>query len=310
VPTEKQRRQAAQRRLARQLDRRREAARKRRQRSIIGGTAAAVIVIVVVVVLIVVNVGGKSTPAAQPSSPSTTTPTATPTTKSATPTVTASPYPTPTFAKTGTKVRTTNGPCRYAESSTLRASPYTKDVGLPPDPKTTPAKGTVTATIATTEGPITLTLERAMAPCAVQSFIYLAKAGFYNKTACPRMVTSGIFVLQCGDPSNSQRGGPTYAYKQETTAKTDYSAGVVAMANTGQRNSTGSQFFFIYKDSNQNAATSAGLAKSYSVIGKVTSGLPVITKVAAKGVVPSDPSRPGDGKPILGLTITSVKLTA
>ena len=302
MPTEKQRRQAAQRKLARQLERRRELQRKRRQRWFAAGGAFAVAVAVILILVLATNVFSGShksaaSRSATPSASASSSPSA-----SASPGPTASPFATATFAKDSRKPRSTTGPCKYAETSTSLSSPYTKDVGLPPDPNPTPKTGTVTVSLTTSQGPLTMTLDRAGAPCAVQSFVYLVKKGLFNNSTCPRLTTSGIYVLQCGDPSNTQNGGPTYNYKQEATSKSDYGTGVVAMAHSDQPNSTGSQFFIIYKDSN------TGLQKSYSVIGKVTKGLDVVTKVANGGSDNANAS--GDGKPVLGLTIKSATTTA
>lgn len=299
MPTEKQRRQAAQRKLARQLERRREAERKRRQRYAIGGSAFVVVAIVIVVLFLATDVFGgahkKST--ASPSNSASATPSSSPSTGP-----TASPFPTPTFKPAGGKPQTTSGACKYAETADSLKSPYNKDVGLPGDPAVTPKTGTVNVSLSTSQGDMTFELDRADAPCAVQSFLYLVKKDFYNGTSCPRLVTTGIYVLQCGDPSNTQQGGPTYSYKQEVTSKTDYSRGVIAMANTGKKNSTGSQFFIIYKDSN------SGLQKNYSVIGKVTRGLSIVDSVAAAGS--DNANQQGDGKPINGLTIETATLAA
>ena len=299
MPTEKQRRQAAQRKLARQLVRRREAQRKRRQRNLTAGGVFAVVVVVILVLVFATDVfsGSHKKAAASPSPSASSSASATP---SAAPTTPASPFATQTFAKASRKPKATTGACKYAETSALLKSPDSKDVGLPTDPASTPKTGTVKVSLTTSHGPMTFTLDRAAAPCAVQSFAYLAKKGLYNGSSCPRLVTSGIYVLQCGDPSNTQNGGPTYSYKQEANSKSSYTAGVIAMANTGQKNSTGSQFFIIYKDSN------TGLQKNYSVIGKVTSGLSVVNSVAKAGS--NNANQAGDGKPVLGLTIKSAKV--
>ncbi len=292
MPTSRQRREAAERHLRRQLQRREEAAARRRRRTAIACSVAGVVVVAVVVLLLTTDVfgGGSSKKAAVAGH----TPTAT---ASARPSATPSPFPTRTFTKASQTVHRTSGPCGYAETSALLKSPYTKDVGLPPDPSPTPRSGTVTVSMSTTDGPMTLTLDRAKAPCAVQSFVYLVKKGLYDGSTCPRVTTTGIYVLQCGDPSNSQQGGPTYEYKAEATKTTDYSPGVVAMANTGQPNSTGSQFFIIYKNSN------GGLQKSYSVVGTVSKGMAAVAKVAKAGAAGGQSA--GDGKPVLGMTITS-----
>ena len=85
-------------------------------------------------------------------------------------------------------------------------------------------------------------------PCTAASLAYLASKGFYDNTACHRLV-DGIFALQCGDPSGTGSGGATYRFDDENlpTGKLPaYHDGDVAMANTGQPGSNGSQFFFVY----------------------------------------------------------------
>ena len=125
-----------------------------------------------------------------------------------------------------------------------------------------------------------MTLDGAKAPQAVSSAIFLSRNGFWNGTPCHRLVTSGIYVLQCGDPTGSGSGGPGYSFGPVENAPKDgvYPAGTVAMARTSDPNSNGSQFFIVYKDS-QLPTDSGG----YTVLGKVTSGLDVVQKVAAGG---------------------------
>lgn len=286
VPTTKQRRQTARRRLQRQLERRREAARRRRQRNLIAVLVAAVVVVVIAGVFTATQLlGGENNTPTQPAA-------------SASPTATPSPLPT---RKPATKAKRapkkTSGPCGYAETDTTLSSPYTFDVGLPPDPKPTPDKGTVPVTLKTNVGNIVVTLDRAEAPCAVQSFLYLADKGYFEQTGCHRLVTQGIFVLQCGDPTATGSGGPTYQFKDEHLDTAAYGEGIVAMANGGP-NTNGSQFFIIYKDSN------GGLQKNYSVIGSVTDGLDVVQKVADAGE--DDANGPGDGRPKTDVIIQGV----
>jgi cyclophilin family peptidyl-prolyl cis-trans isomerase len=279
VPTTKQRRETARRRLERQIQRRQEAAVKRRRRNLITAASLGVVVVLGAVFLLVTQLGGDdpSTPAA-----------------AATPS--ASTSATPARAP-----KSTSGPCKYTETEQTLANPDAKDVGLPPDPAKTPATGKVPVTIATDRGNMVLTLDRASAPCAVQSFLFLTDKKFFDNSPCPRVVSEGIFVLQCGDPSGTTAGGPTYQYKEENTAKAKYGTGVVAMANGGA-NTTSSQFFIIYKDSDK------ALGKSYSVIGTVTQGLDIVSKVAAAGN--DNSNQAGGGKPNQPITITSIRQAA
>ena len=82
--------------------------------------------------------------------------------------------------------------CTYS-----KATPAAKTVSLPP---TTPDyTASYTATINTNLGPISFNLLNSKATCTVNSFIHLAEAGYFNDTQCHRLLTSGIYVLQCGD---------------------------------------------------------------------------------------------------------------
>src|SRR5207244_5013759 len=135
-------------------------------------------------------------------------------------------------------------PCKYAETNATLTNPDVRDVGLPPDPAATPAKGTVDLALKTNLGAITIRLDRRAAPCTVQSFHYLAGKKFFDGTRCHRLTSNTIYVLQCGDPSGTGRGGPTYQIKDENLAKAAYTRGVVAMANAGP-GTTGSQFFIL-----------------------------------------------------------------
>jgi peptidyl-prolyl cis-trans isomerase B (cyclophilin B) len=112
------------------------------------------------------------------------------------------------------------------------------------------------------------------------------------------LTSSGIYVLQCGDPSGTGGGGPGYTIPDENLQGATYPAGTLAMANTGSPHSGGSQFFLVYRDS------SRGLLPSYTPFGHVTSGLDVLKKVAAAGSNP-----PGDGEPVQPVVIESVGVT-
>jgi peptidyl-prolyl cis-trans isomerase B (cyclophilin B) len=68
-------------------------------------------------------------------------------------------------------------------------------------PTTVPVSGTVTVAVSTTHRPMTLRLDRVKAPCTVASFVSLAQQKYFDAAPCHRIVTSGIYVLQCGDPT-------------------------------------------------------------------------------------------------------------
>jgi cyclophilin family peptidyl-prolyl cis-trans isomerase len=275
VPTSKQRRQAAQRHLQRQLERRADIARKRRRNLLIGVTVLAVVVVAGAVLVVTGLGGGKNDTASASSSSSSASATAAATT-----------------AADGTIA------CDYIKDTS--GNPNLKDVGTPPDPAKTPTQGTDTLKMATNQGNLTLTLNRSSAPCAAASFTYLAGKKFFDNSPCHREVNEATFgVLQCGDPTGTGSGGPTYNYRQEVTAKTTYPRGTIAMANTGKPNSTGSQFFLCFTDTQ--------LSPDYSAVGTVdAAGLAVLDKIAAAGNNGSFASSAGGGAPNTPVTITSM----
>jgi peptidyl-prolyl cis-trans isomerase B (cyclophilin B) len=139
------------------------------------------------------------------------------------------------------------------------------------------------AQMSTSRGDLTLSLDGAAAPQAVASFVSLARQGFFEDTACHRLTVSGIYVLQCGDPTGTGTGGPGYSFGPIENAPDDdeYPPGTLAMARVGgDPTSQGSQFFLVYESSNIPADTSGG----YTVFGQVTDGLDVVRSVADGGV--------------------------
>lgn len=269
MPTSKQKRQAAQRHLQRQLERRAAIARKRRQRNIVLAAGLAVLVAIGAVFLIT-SLGDDGTDAvADPITPTSSTP--------------AEPTAVP-------------GDCTFIPGDP--AAPNVKNVGVPESPA--PTEGIVELAVATDQGDMTFTLDRSLAPCAVQSFVFLATNKFYDGSPCHRMVNQDAFgVLQCGDPSGTGTGGPGYAFSQEAPAgDAPYTTGVIAMANSGAPDTTSSQFFIMF------AVTD--LPPAYSVVGTVTAGLDVVQTVAAAGNDGSFDPNPGGGAPNLPITIESM----
>jgi peptidyl-prolyl cis-trans isomerase B (cyclophilin B) len=116
------------------------------------------------------------------------------------------------------------------------------------------------------------------APETVNAMLWLADQGYFDSTLCHRLVTGGIKVLQCGDPTATGTGGPGFKIPDENLpaeSGVNYPAGTVAMANAGPGTS-GSQFFIVYEDTT--------LPPNYTIWGEVGSGLDVVTKVAEAGV--------------------------
>ncbi len=195
----------------------------------------------------------------------------------------------PTSAATGSGSAVA-GPktCAYP-SDGAAAKPAT------PPPAAEPTTGSVTATMALSGGSVTIGLDRSATPCTVGSFVHLAQSGYFDGTRCHRLTTGSLAVLQCGDPSGTGGGGPGYRFADETNPSMTYRAGTVAMANAGP-DTNGSQFFLVYADSE--------LPPDYTVFGKITGGLTVLTTIAAAGVEGGG----SDGAPATPVTIYKVTI--
>lgn len=244
MPTNQQRRDAAKRKLQRQLQRREEQDRARRQRLVIVGVIAAVLVISGGVWLFLSRGSTSSTTAADATS---TTDTAA--TTSAAPTT----------------------PCSYTTGGTA-AKPVSAPTNLSPL-----NTGTVDSTIVINGQDVPVSLNRALAPCGVNAFLSLASQGFYDNTDCHRLtVSDGLNILQCGDPTGKGNGGPGYSFATEVASGATYPVGTLALANAGG-DTNGSQFFIVYGAANlQPSYTILG-----TVTGE---GMNVINGIAAKGV--------------------------
>lgn len=152
-----------------------------------------------------------------------------------------------------------------------------------------------------------ITLHGKLAPQAVANFITLADNGFYSPgQKCHRLVTSGIYVLQCGDPQGNGTGGPGYNFGPIENAPTaqsgqvpTYKKGWLAMARSSNNAaSMGSQFFIVYKDSQIPNDSKGG----YTVFGEVTSGLDGLNSVFNGGVVGGGT----DGKPAITAALNKI----
>ncbi|MEU8080866.1 peptidylprolyl isomerase [Catellatospora citrea] len=209
----------------------------------------------------------------------------------------------------------------------VAGNPSLKDAGKPAT-SGMPTSGTSAMTIAFNSGNVVAELDRTAAPCGAASLKYLADSGFYNDTKCHELTHSeGDFALACGDPSGTGNGGAAYSWWTENPpaaaeepsaapststsaaaaatpspsakAAVRYQAGTVAMTP----NVNGSQFVIFYQDSTTETA--------YSIVGKLTSGLDVIKKIAQAGTTANEAGE--DTKPkqdVVVKTLTVVDTTA
>lgn len=154
-------------------------------------------------------------------------------------------------------------------------TPEPQTYDAPPELVIDPARS-YTAIMNTSCGEITIELDATQAPATVNSFVFLAREGFYDGLTFHRIVTD--FVDQGGDPNGDGTGGPGYELPDEPPAD-GYRAGEVFMANSGPGTS-GSQFFITV-----NAESAEGLATTgpFSILGQVTNGLDVAEKINTFG---------------------------
>ena len=126
---------------------------------------------------------------------------------------------------------------------------------------------------------------------------------FYEGVSCHRLVTDGIFVLQCGDPDGTGGGGPGYNFGPIENAPADdsYVTGSLAMARVGGNGSSmGSQFFIVYQDSRIPSDDAGG----YTIFGKITAGLDGLEPVISAGVE----GGASDGPPALETRLSTIEL--
>lgn len=162
-----------------------------------------------------------------------------------------------------------------------------------------PAKA-YTATVATSEGTVTVELDTTQTPITTNNFVALARYGYYDGTQFFRTeAESGI--IQGGSPhtqDNTDPGpGPEFSVPDEGLpfSADDYGPGTLAMARTSEPNSASGQFFFLASEGSRYLGDEARLgpdAGSYAVFGKVTEGLDVLEAIAALDDGSSTPSKP------------------
>lgn len=124
---------------------------------------------------------------------------------------------------------------------------------------------TYQAVIETDKGDLSLDLYAKDAPKTVNSFVFLAREGFYNSVTFHRVIDG--FMAQGGDPTGTGSGGPGYNFADEFNQH-KVGTGTLAMANAGP-NTNGSQFFITY-------APQPHLDGKHTVFGQITSGLDVL----------------------------------
>jgi peptidyl-prolyl cis-trans isomerase B (cyclophilin B) len=271
---EQRRRQLAREKLLRQQQRRAELrSRARRRNAWIAGTVVVVLALGGAAWAVGANTGSKKTTAAAA------TPSAAPTTHAP-------------------------DPCAKPAAGTPGTKQWKSEPKMAID-----TKATYTMDLATTCGDISIAMNAAKTPHTVNSFKFLADQGYFDHTKCHRLTTAAtkIYVLQCGDPKGTGQGGPGYTIPDENLTglgkpakdgSVVYPAGTVAMANTGNPHTGGSQFFLVYKNS--------PLPPKYTPFGTISAaGMKVLDKIAAAG----ETTGTGDGAPNATVVINKATVT-
>lgn len=150
------------------------------------------------------------------------------------------------------------------------------DSGIEPD-------RTYTAVLHTARGDIVLRLLPDIAPQTVNSFVFLAREGFYDDCTFHRVIPG--FVAQGGDPTGGGAGGPGYRIHDELSDR-PFVAGTVGMANSGP-NTNGSQFFIVLEDA-------VHLTGRYTLFAEVESGIDVVRALTPRDPAAGSQLPPGD----------------
>lgn len=298
VPTNKQRRATAKRKLERQLERRAQQARRGR---IIMIAALATVVVVVAGGLtwwLFFHKGSSKTPTA--SSTSSSVPSSVPPTPD-----TAAPNQAGVLPKFNPPAGLGSN-CQYQPTPD---EPAAKKVDPPKAGPVPTQEAKISMSIETSQGPFGIQLNNAQAPCTVNSFVSLATKGYFDGTHCHRLVVGpGGSLLQCGDPKGDGSGGPGYQFANEyptnqyvpddpaLAQNVIYPRGTIAMANRGVA-TNGSQFFIVIQPT--------PLPPKFTVFGQVDDkDMPLFDKIAQAGTVDGSP----DGKPKTDVMIKSTRL--
>ena len=179
------------------------------------------------------------------------------------------------------------------------SKPKPKHAKLKAPPMTIKRGQKLSAVVTTTCGPFTIDLDTTQQPKTVNSFVHLARSGFYNGLDFHRVVPQ--FVVQAGDPLGTGMGGPGYTVTEKPPPNTVYNRGIVAMAKTGIQppGASGSQFFVV------TAPANAGLPPDYAVLGKVASGMSSVDKIAK---LANPRLGPPGGEPIEPVLIKTIQV--
>ncbi|MCH8185917.1 MAG: peptidylprolyl isomerase [Chloroflexi bacterium] len=160
-----------------------------------------------------------------------------------------------------------------------------------PPPLTIDTSKSYTATFELEKGAqFTVQLFAAEVPNTVNSFVFLAREGFYDGVTFHRVIPN--FMAQGGDPTGTGTGGPGYRFDNEFHPDLRHDGpGVLSMANSGVRGgqgTNGSQFFITFGPTPaldglnpDGSPKNCGAPRTscHSVFGRVIDGMDVVTAI-------------------------------
>lgn len=184
----------------------------------------------------------------------------------------------------------------FAAGYFIRAE-YTTDEDVALSTNTTEAISEADVILKTTMGDIEIDLFIEDMPITTGNFLELARSDFYDNVKFHRVIAG--FMIQTGDPltkDESQeaqwgRGGPGYTIEDEFVEGLSNVRGTVAMANTGQPDSGGSQFFINVADNTGLDFDTEPLTSKHPVFGRVISGMDVVDAIASVATEAQDRPR-------------------
>lgn len=141
------------------------------------------------------------------------------------------------------------------------------------------------AIIETHEGAIRINLLFKQAPNTVANFEYHIKRGFYDGVIFHRVIQQ--FMIQTGDSSGTGKADPGFRILQERS-HLSHEIGMVSMANSGDPDSGGTQFFILQYPQPH-------LDGKHTIFGQVIDGLDVIYRIEK-------------GDPMIKVSVIEVKL--
>ncbi len=154
------------------------------------------------------------------------------------------------------------------------AAPEAKNVSFRAPKQTVKRGDSLRALVETSCGDFEIALDAKRAPKTVNSFVFLAREGFYDGLSFHRVAPE--FVVQGGDPLGDGTGGPGYSVDEKPPPNLSYTKGVVAMAKSSAEppGRSGSQFFVVF-------SADAGLPPEYALVGEVDEGMDVVERIGA-----------------------------